>query len=162
MGNYTTLYFISLCLANPRQALPHTKEMNMLTFEDILPLVKQGIAEMTDAELVLYDYQQLGLLIISELHTITTFPDVNDPDWDDPAMKAFRESTFGPFYTVVGLPVQAHVQPINPDRADREVRALIHNPTRLVPIANAIRQTLLENAESAAKQTADEIAQSLQ
>lgn len=134
----------------------------MLTYEDILPLVKQGITDMTDAELVLYDYQQLGLLIISELHTVTTFPDVNDPDWNDPAIRAFRESTFGPFYIVVGLPVQAHVHPVNPDRADREVRALIHNPARLAPVANAIRQTLMENAESAAKQTAEEIAQGLQ
>lgn len=134
----------------------------MLTYEDILPLIKQGIVDMTDAELVLFDYQQLGLLIISEFQTVTTFPDANDPDWNDPAIKVFRESTFGPFYNVVGLPVQAHVHPVNPDRSDREVRALIHNPARLVPIANAIRQTLLENAESAAKQTAEEITQGLQ
>ncbi|UGA36186.1 hypothetical protein JOS77_17025 [Chromobacterium haemolyticum] len=123
----------------------------MLNYEDILSLVKQGISDMTDAELVLFDYQQLGLLIISELQTVTTFPDINDPDWYDPAIKVFRESTFGPFYTVVGLPVQAHVHPANPDRADKEVRALIHNPARLAQVANAIRQTLLENVISTNK-----------
>lgn len=134
----------------------------MVNYEDILPLIKQGIADMTDAELVLFDYQQLGLLIISKLHTVTTCPDVYDPDWNDPAIKVFRESTFGPCYTVVGFPVQTHVKPVNPDRADREVRALIHNPARLAPVANAIRQTLMENVESAAKQTAEEITQGLQ
>lgn len=134
----------------------------MLNYEDILQLITQGIADMTDAELVLFDYQQLGLLIISELQAVTTFPDVNDPDWNDPAIKAFRESTFGPFYTVVGLPVQTHVHPVNPDRSGQEVRALIHSPARLAPVASAIRQTLMENAENAAKYTAEEIAQGLQ
>lgn len=134
----------------------------MLIYEDILPLVKQGIIDMTDTELVLFDFQQLGLLIISELHTVTTCPDVYDPDWNDPAMKVFRESTFGPFYTVVGLPVLTHIKPVNPDRADREVRALIHNPARLASIAKDIRKTLLECADSAARLTAEEIAKGLQ
>lgn len=129
-----------------------------MNYEEILALVKQGILEMPDAELVLFDAQKLGLVIISGLGKVMSNPDVHTPEWEELTAKAFRESLYGPWYVIVGLPVRTHVRCIKPYQEGRAIRKLMYSPVQLALVAGEIRQTLLQYADCAARQTAEAIA----